>query len=88
MSHFYGKLQGSARSEATRCGTKDSGLTAWVASWRGAVRSEVYLRESDGVDCVRVSVEPWEGVGQTRELFDGPINTEDDEVSKWTLKRR
>ena len=40
MSHFYSKIQGN-RGEATRCGTKDSGVTATAASWTGAIRTEL-----------------------------------------------
>ena len=44
MSHFYGKLKGS-RGEATRCGTRSSGLKTTAASWDGAIH--VYLTAND-----------------------------------------
>lgn len=71
MSHFYGTLQGS-RGQATRCGTRASGVTTVAASWAGAVECEVY--ERDGEDRVRVEFIPWQGNGTRRELYDGPIN--------------
>ena len=47
MSHFYSKIQGG-RGEATRCGTKNSGVTGCVASWDGAIRTELwYDRDKD-----------------------------------------
>ena len=41
MSHFYGTLQGN-RGEATRCGTKNSGLVTYAASWSGAIRTHLW----------------------------------------------
>ena len=32
MSHFYGDLQGN-RGQASRCGTKESGVNAHVRGW-------------------------------------------------------
>ncbi len=32
MAHFYGSVEGS-RGEATRCGTKNSGITAHARGW-------------------------------------------------------
>jgi hypothetical protein len=84
MSHFYGTLQGN-RGEATRCGTKDSGITTVAASWSGAVRCETYIK--DGVDCVMVQFVTWHGAGNNRIIYDGPIDgTEIPETI--TLKRR
>lgn len=71
MSHFYGVLKGS-RGEATRCGTKVSGLRVTAASWEGAVRTELY--ERDGRDYARISLVPWQGLGTVRVLYDGPVD--------------
>ena len=60
MSHFYGTLQG-ARGEATRCGSKSSGVTTYAAGWGGAIRTEVF--ERDGEDFYRVTLIPWQGSG-------------------------
>ncbi len=60
MSHFYGTLEGN-RGEATRCGTKASGITTHAAGWGGAIRVNVYERE--GKDYYRVTLQPWQGSG-------------------------
>jgi hypothetical protein len=38
MAHFYGSMTGSAKTEATRCGTKNSGISAHVRGWEVGVR--------------------------------------------------
>ena len=55
MSHFYGVLTGS-RGQATRCGTKNSGLNTTAAGWKGAI--EVYLTEVNGVDHYAIYLTP------------------------------
>jgi len=60
MSHFYGTLQGS-RGEATRCGTKDSGIVTYAAGWNGAIRVVVW--EEENVDRYTVSLTSWQGSG-------------------------
>lgn len=72
MSHFYGTLQGS-RGEATRCGTKSSGLEAWLASYKGAVRVKVYA-DMQGRHRVRVEKRTWQGAGKDMHIYDGPID--------------
>jgi hypothetical protein len=74
MSRFYGTVQGH-RGEATRMGSTKSGLTTWCASWQGAVRCEAYVGKDDE-DYIRVEFQPWQGVGITRLLYDGPIKQE------------
>lgn len=39
MSEFYGRLQGLA-GEATRCGSKSSGIEATAETWGSIVRAE------------------------------------------------
>ncbi len=75
MSHFYGILQGS-RGEATRCGTKNSGMETYCASWSGAVRCFAYVNEK-GENCVRVELTKWHGVGTYKPLYDGLMNPGD-----------
>lgn len=74
MAHFYGILQGS-RGEASRAGSKSSGLTTTAASWQGAV--SVTLYERDGRDCACVQLRPWHGAGVSRVLYDGPVDGEE-----------
>ena len=73
MSHFYGTLNGN-RGEATRCGSKGSGLTTYCASWSGAVVCHAWHDEQTGTDMVRVELAPWRGVGVHRQLYSGPID--------------
>lgn len=70
MAHFYGGVHG-CRGEATRLGTKASGLSAFAASWEGAVKVMLYERE--GKDYARVRLTPWNGAGVERTLYDGPV---------------
>lgn len=72
MAHFYGTIQG-ARGEASRLGSKTSGLDVKAASWAGAVSVRLYRNERDGMDCARVSLVPWHGAGITSLLYDGPV---------------
>lgn len=91
MSHFYGTLQGS-RGEATRCGTKSSGISTYTASYAGCVFASVQLN-SDGVDWARVSLEKWQGNGVYMPLYDGPVggggdlNTAHDNIQSQLLDR-
>ena len=75
MSHFYGTVQGN-KGEASRGGTKESGLHTYCASWSGAIRCCAYV-DSDGVDCVRVEKTTWCGEGEHKLLYDGVIGKED-----------
>jgi hypothetical protein len=74
MAHFYGTLKGS-RGEATRCGTKSSGMDTVAASWQGAVK--VYLYEKDGTDMARVELAPWHGAGTRKVIYEGPVGGEE-----------
>ena len=71
MAHFYGTLKGS-RGLASRLGHASSGLNVVAASWQGAV--SVALREVDGVDFAYVTLQPWQGNGIFKVLFDGPVS--------------
>lgn len=71
MSHFYGTLQGS-RGQATRCGTKDSGITATAASWQGAVMTHLWT-DAMGVNRFRVVQTKWHGHGMDEILAEGVV---------------
>jgi hypothetical protein len=71
MSHFYGTLQGN-RGEVTRTGSKNSGITAYSASWNGAIRVCVYADE-EGNDCYRVDQTTWHGHGISEPIAEGKI---------------
>ncbi len=70
MSHFYGTVRGQSSGEATRRGSKNSGLRVAAASWQGAVY--VYLFHDD----YRVELGPWKGNGRssTQILASGEID--------------
>ncbi len=55
MAHFYGTLKGQA-GEATRRGSRNSGLRVTAASWQGAVYPYLWHDEKTGKDCYRVEV--------------------------------
>ena len=77
MAHFYGKLQGS-RGEATRCGTKSSGVETVAASWQGSVVVRLHHDESRDQDIATVELRPWDGgKGISKLLFKGPVIGED-----------
>lgn len=73
MSHFYGTLQGN-RGEATRCGTKDSGMHTTCASWQGAVECYAYVDVQSGDDWVVITFNSWFGAGSSRLIYRGPIS--------------
>lgn len=72
MAHFYGTVDGRARTIATRTWTRKSGLRTIAASWEGAVN--VCLSDQDGTTHVVIELIPWEGCGTRRVLYVGPIN--------------
>jgi hypothetical protein len=72
MAHFYGTLQGW-RGEASRLGTKTSGLETVAAGWNGAIKTEIFHR--DGRDMYRVTLMPWKGsAGRPQALAEGELN--------------
>jgi hypothetical protein len=72
MSHFYGTLTGQARTTATRRGSKSGGIATTAASWRGAVRVELYV-DDKGRDCYRVFQTTWHGAGVNKPIKEGVI---------------
>lgn len=72
MSHFYGTIQGN-RGEATRCGSKESGMETYCASWKGAIRTYAWFNKQQNEDWVRVTKTPWQGQGEEKLLYEGPI---------------
>lgn len=70
MAQFRGTIQGQ-RGEASRLGSKTSGLVVTAASWSGAV--QVTLYHAKGVDMARVSLTKHHGQGTSALLYDGPV---------------
>jgi hypothetical protein len=77
MSHFYGTLQGN-RGQATRCGSKASGVSTYAAGWRGAIHVETFIGD-DGEDWFAVYLTPWQySGGESRMLATGHLNAAGD----------
>lgn len=74
MSHFYGTLQGQ-RGEATRCGSRSSGLVTNAASWNGAIQVELYV-DAQGRDCYRIHERTWRGAGKHKLIAEGVIGNQ------------
>ena len=72
MAHFLASIKGN-RGEASRLGTKKSGLHSVAASWQGAV--EVFISQDavTGKDVASVFLIPWHGKGITQTLYVGPV---------------
>lgn len=63
MSHFYAKIDRSARkTPATARGNKP-GMSVSLASYSGAVRLSIWYDEETGLDLFRVDQEPWDNDG-------------------------
>lgn len=72
MAHFYGTLQG-ARGEATRLGTKNSGIHTTTCSYQGKVRVVLDFDEKTGKDIATISLAKHMGSGVEYTLFEGPV---------------
>lgn len=72
MSHFYGIMHGS-KGEATRCGTKTSGMTIVAASWKGAIEVHLYYDEKTKQDMFCVRQIPWNEQGSGLLLAKGVV---------------
>ena len=52
MSHFYGRMRGTGKTESTRCGSKQSGINAHICAWDHGIR--INIDHVGGKDWVRV----------------------------------
>lgn len=50
MSHFYASIEGKARTPATRCGSKSSGIRGHLRGWDIGVRVIGQHRDEDNAD--------------------------------------
>jgi hypothetical protein len=73
MAHFLAAIKGH-RGEASRLGSKKSGLDATAASWQGAVDVRLWHDAKTGRDMARVSLIPWHGAGSNKPLYYGPVS--------------
>ena len=53
MAHFYASINGSAKTAATRCGNKRSGITGHVRGWTAGVQVDGYATD-DGRDYFKI----------------------------------
>jgi hypothetical protein len=68
-------MQGQ-RGEASRLGSKKSGLTARLSGWQGAVQVNVFSG-ADGRDCATISIDrgnAYNAAGPWVLLYSGPID--------------
>lgn len=72
MAHFRSTIKGH-RGEASRLGTKTSGMDATVASWQGAVSVRLWHDEETGQDMAEVALATHHGAGVNRVLYRGPV---------------
>lgn len=71
MAQFYGTVQGT-RGEASRLGTRTSGIRTRACSWAGAI--EVYVSEDvHGVERFSVTMVQHQGEGDYRVLAEGKV---------------
>ena len=63
MAHFRGAIQGN-RGEASRLGTKSSGICANIDGWTTGVTVNIWYDEEAGVDRVRVQRTGGSGYGE------------------------
>ena len=73
MAHFLASIQG-CRGEASRLGSKESGITARIGSWEGGVEVHLYYDASKKLDMARISMIQWQGRGIQHLLYDGPAS--------------
>lgn len=72
MAHFRGTLQGS-RGQASRLGSKQSGITTDAQSWEGAVSVTLTHDERLDKDVALVEQHRHHGAGISRTLYRGPV---------------
>jgi hypothetical protein len=71
MAQFMGIVRGQ-RGEASRLGSKSSGLSVTAASWKGAIVVRLYTNHL-GVDIFEVTQEEWKGHGTRRAIAEGVV---------------
>jgi hypothetical protein len=72
MAHFRGIIKGS-RGEASRLGTKHTGIRVEAQSWQGKVVVQLRHNATTGQDIAEVFLQPHEGGGIGRALYTGPV---------------
>ena len=78
MSHFYGSMDGSAKTTATRCGTKSSGIGAHIRGWDSGVKVEAVHNPDTGRDSFMISMSGGSNRPNVRNSYLGYIEVDDD----------
>lgn len=73
MAYFYATADGSAKTAATRCGTKNSGIESIAASRAGVISTKLWYDKANDVDMAEVRMRPWHGQGVSALLYFGPV---------------
>lgn len=86
MAQFYGTLQGQ-RGEATRLGSKASGLTTTAAGWKGAIKVNIWHDEEHDQDQFEVRLTPWSySGGEEKVLAQGVLDARN--ATRLTIDRK
>lgn len=84
MAHFRGSIHG-CRGEASRLGSKKSGLVTRANGWDGGVTVNLYV-DGDGNNCAYVTLTNGSGFdGPTIQLYDGKIDQKTRETLRASL---
>ncbi len=75
MAHFWGGVTGRSETEATRLGTKGSGLRVWANGWD--IGAHVSLYHHDGEDRVSVTITKGSESGDRRTFSIGTFTREE-----------
>ncbi len=74
MSHFYSSIvQSSRRTQPTACGSKNTGIQAYVAGWGGSIVTRVYYNDETGKDMFEVTMSPHRGTGDYGVIAHGEV---------------
>ena len=72
MAHFYGTIQGQ-RGQASRLGTKASGLSVIAASWGGAIDVRIWHDTIKNIDRFEISQIRHHGQGVSELIASGIV---------------
>ncbi len=73
MAKFRGLVQGDDKTETSRLGHRL--LTTQAQSWQGKVITQLH-EDEEGIIQARVALEPHQGQGTRKVLYEGPVNPE------------
>ena len=77
MAHFRGTVRGD-RGDASRCGSKRSGLEVIAASWHGAIRVILEYDKSTDSDNFTIELIPWGSFKATELLAKRSFGTKEE----------